>query len=74
MTSRRAEVRQGSPLTPREREVIALIAADKSNQEIAEALGISKNTVLDYTQVIFERLGVRGRVGAAVWAVKQGIV
>lgn len=47
MTSRRAEVRQGSPLTPREREVIALIAEDKSNQEIAEALGISKNTVLD---------------------------
>ena len=74
MTSIRSEVRQGSPLTPREREVIALIAADKSNQEIADALGISKNTVLDYTQVIFERLGVRGRVGAAVWAVKQGIV
>lgn len=74
MTSRRAEVRQGSPLTPREREVIALLAADKSNQEIADALGISKNTVMDYTQVIFERLGVRGRVGAAVWAVKQGIV
>jgi DNA-binding CsgD family transcriptional regulator len=74
MTSRRAEVRQGTPLTPREREVIALIAEDKSNKEIAQALGISTNTVQDYTQMIFERLGVRGRVGAAVWAVKQGIV
>jgi two-component system, NarL family, nitrate/nitrite response regulator NarL len=74
MTSRRAEVRQGSPLTPREREGIAHLANGLSNQEIADVLGISKNTVLDYTQVIFERLGVRGRVGAAVWAVRNGIV
>lgn len=74
MTSRRADAQLGSPLTPRERELLIHLANGLTNDEIATVMGITKNTVISYTQVIFERLGVRGRVGAAVWAVKQGLV
>ena len=74
MTSKRDEAPLGSPPTPRERELLIHLANGLTNDEIAQVMGLSKNTVISYTQVIFGRLGVRGRVGAAVWAVRNGIV
>lgn len=52
-------------LTARQREVLELLAAGLTNTEIAERLGISRDTVKEHVRAIFRRLGVRHRVAAA---------
>jgi DNA-binding NarL/FixJ family response regulator len=54
-------------LTGREREVTLLIAAGKSNKEIAEALTISEHTVETHVGNILRKLDVVSRTEAAVW-------
>lgn len=54
------------PLTPREQEILALIATGKSNQEIAEALYITPGTVRVHVHTVLHKLGVRDRTQAAV--------
>jgi DNA-binding NarL/FixJ family response regulator len=61
-------------LTPREREVLALIARGWTNQGIAEQLHISVNTVERHSANIYQKLKVRGRVEATAYAVWQGLV
>jgi DNA-binding CsgD family transcriptional regulator len=56
------------PLTEREREVLALVAAGKTNGEIATVLAISARTVQKHLEHIFQKLGVETRTGAAVCA------
>jgi DNA-binding NarL/FixJ family response regulator len=58
----------GAPgdLTPREREVWALVAAGMTNPQIAERLGLSDNTVKFHVQHLFSKLGVRNRTEAAL--------
>jgi DNA-binding NarL/FixJ family response regulator len=63
-----------SDLSPREREVLALIVAGKSNKEIAAELGISRATVKFHVSVIFSRMGVEDRTQAAVAALQRGLV
>ncbi len=53
-------------LTPREREVWALMAAGLTNPEIAERLGLSDNTVKFHVQHLFSKLGVKNRTEAAL--------
>jgi DNA-binding NarL/FixJ family response regulator len=48
-------------LTPRQRQVVELVAAGCSNEEIGRALGISTRTVKAYTDAIRDRLGARRR-------------
>ena len=55
-------------LTPREREVLALIAEGKSNKEIAQALYISERTVKNHVNSILKSLNVRDRTQAAILA------
>jgi DNA-binding NarL/FixJ family response regulator len=55
-------------LTPREREVLQLIAIGASNREIAEALSISERTVKNHMSNIFNRLDLRDRTQAALLA------
>jgi DNA-binding CsgD family transcriptional regulator len=55
-------------LTPREREVLALVAAGKSNREIAAGLAISEHTVARHISNIFDKLGVSSRTAASSYA------
>ena len=56
------------PLTPREQEVLELLAAGLTNREIAEQLVISPQTVKKHTGGIYGKLGVRSRTEAAARA------
>jgi DNA-binding NarL/FixJ family response regulator len=64
----------GRALTPRELEVVRLIADGADNAAIGQKLSISRHTVKQYVTNIFEKLGVHSRVQAAVYAVRKGLV
>jgi len=55
-------------LTPREREILRLLAQGYTNQEIGEQLALSVGTVKNHLSVIFAKLAVRDRTQAALWA------
>lgn len=61
-------------LSPRETEVLRLVADGLSNQRIAEKLGLGLETVKTHMRHIMEKLAVSDRTEAAVKAMKQGIV
>ncbi|MFD5555422.1 response regulator [Streptomyces sp. NPDC127068] len=60
-------------LTPREREVLALLGAGLSNPEIAARLHLVEGTVKAYVSAILDRLSVRNRVQAAIVAYEAGL-
>jgi non-specific serine/threonine protein kinase len=62
-----------NPLSPREREVAALIAQGRTNREIAERLVISEWTADTHVRHILTKLDVRSRAQVAVWATEQGL-
>ena len=59
-------------LTPRESEILALLAEGLSNRGIGNDLGISEGTVKVHVKAILRKLGVTSRVAAAVLAVEHG--
>jgi two-component system, NarL family, response regulator LiaR len=66
--------RAPDPLTPREREVLALLARGLSNKAIARECGVSEKTVKTHVSNILGKLGVNDRTQAALWAVREGLV
>jgi DNA-binding NarL/FixJ family response regulator len=63
-----------SELSPRELEVLELIAKGLSNREIGDALGITEATVKWHVNIILSRLGVADRTEAIVAALRRGIM
>lgn len=61
-------------LTPREREVLQLMAKGLTNAEIAETLYISKHTVKNHVSNIYRKLKVDDRTQIALLAIRQGLV
>jgi DNA-binding NarL/FixJ family response regulator len=64
----------GDVLTPREREIVKLIAEAHSNKEIAELLTISVKTVERHRANILEKLGMSDRVELTRYAIRRGLV
>jgi len=63
-----------SSLTPRETEVLILIAKGCNRREIAHHLGISPHTVAEYTKHIYDKLNITSRAEAALAASRLGLV
>jgi DNA-binding CsgD family transcriptional regulator len=59
----------GAPPTRRERQVVALVAAGRTNWQIGRALGISAKTAEVHLSHVMAKLGARSRAEVAVWAV-----
>ena len=59
-------------VTPREEQVVALVAEGLSNREIAQELGLSEHTVKKYLFRIFDKLGISTRVELVLYAVNHG--
>lgn len=63
----------GDDLTNRERQVLELVARGMSNKEIANQLVLSPHTVKAHLRTILDKLHLRSRSQAAVWAARHGI-
>ncbi len=72
--ARQAEVRDASPLSERETEVLVLVSKGKTNREIAEELFISEKTVKNHVTSILRKLDATDRTEACVVAMKRNII
>jgi DNA-binding NarL/FixJ family response regulator len=71
-----AAARQRSPsgrLTPREREIVAAVAAGESNREVARRLSLAEDTVKHHISNVFDKLGVSNRAELAAYATSHGL-
>jgi len=70
----RGETTPEDPLSPRELEVVKLIAEGHTSDEIAEQLFISKKTVERHRSNVLDKLGMRNRVELTRYAIRRGLV
>jgi DNA-binding CsgD family transcriptional regulator len=71
---RDVDLQQRTGLNPRELAIVRQFVAGKSNQEIADALGLNLGFVTTLIGQIYTRLGVDSRAGVTAFAFKNGIV
>ncbi|GAB2859887.1 response regulator transcription factor [Actinocorallia aurea] len=71
--SLRQPAETGAVLTPREREILELVARGHSNRDIAKALMISERTTRTHVSNMLGKLGLVSRTQAALWAIREGI-
>jgi len=64
--------RGGKLLTPREEQVVALVAEGLQNRDIAQELNLSEHTVKKYLLRIFDKVGISTRVELVLYAVNHG--
>jgi DNA-binding NarL/FixJ family response regulator len=74
LVHRRGAGPSGSRLTPREGDILHLLARGETNDSIAHALGLATGTVRVYVSGILSKLGAANRTAAAVLAVQEGLV
>lgn len=74
IASRLAERMMRTDLTARELEILKMLAKGPTNKEIAQALGISDNTVRNHVNSIIEKLEVSDRTAAATTAIQRGLI
>ena len=72
--SLRTPASSAESLTPREREVITLVAEGRTNREIGKRLGVAERTARTHVSNILAKLGLASRTQAAMWAVREGLV
>ena len=72
--ARAGDIGSGEVLTPREEEIVKLVAEAHTNEEIGEMLFISKKTVERHRANILEKLGMRDRVELTRYAIRRGLV
>ncbi|MFM8635078.1 MAG: response regulator [Planctomycetia bacterium] len=73
MANKSALVESDVQLTPRESQVLRLITMGLSNQEIADSLEISVETVKEHVQNLLRKMSLNDRTQAAVWAIRHGV-
>jgi DNA-binding NarL/FixJ family response regulator len=61
-------------LTPREIEVLVLVARGKSSKDVASALAMSPKTARNHTEHIYSKIGASSRVEASLFAIKHGLL
>jgi len=59
--------RPAEPLSPREQQLLALIAQGKSNKEAARVMGLAALSAKEYAKHIYRKIGVSNRVEATLW-------
>lgn len=69
----RKRPRLRASLSDRELEVLRLVAAGKTNKEIAVVLGLSAKTVQHHVAHVYEKIGVYSRAGATLYVIEQGL-
>jgi DNA-binding NarL/FixJ family response regulator len=72
--SRKAVKKQADPLSDREKEVLRLLAMGHTNQEVADALYISRKTVENHRANIIRKTGIQGKMGLTKYAARIGLI
>jgi HD-GYP domain-containing protein (c-di-GMP phosphodiesterase class II) len=70
----RSRMRRDDTLTPRETEILGLVARGYSNRDIANRLVLSEKTVRNHVERSYAKIGASNRVGASLYALRQGLV
>ncbi len=73
ISSVNGKMRERSPLSGREREIVQLVAQGYKNKEMAEKMFISEQTVKNHLHNIFDKLGVSDRLELALFAIHKGL-